>query len=129
MITSLYAGILGLIFVVLSFHVVLGRIRNKVNYGDGGLDSMTHRIRIQANFAEYVPLALLMLLLYETQAGSMYMVHALGIVLVIARLLHIFGLHNDALVGRAGGTILTIGVIAVLAVLLIMKGITASQVL
>jgi uncharacterized membrane protein YecN with MAPEG domain len=128
MVTGLYAGVLALMFVILSVRVVLLRIKNRLSYGDGGIPALTHAIRIHGNFAEYVPFALVLMALYEMQAGSMYLLHAFGIILVIARIAHIFGLQKGVLAGRSGGTILTMSVIVVVGVLLILKGIRLLQV-
>ena len=49
---------------------------------------MERRIRVHGNFAEYVPLALLLLLFMELQAQSRFLVHVLCIVLIAARLVH-----------------------------------------
>jgi len=129
MIVSLYAGILALIYVVLSLHIVSKRTRGKVMFGDNNEPDMVRAVRIHGNFAEYVPLALLLLALYETQAGSFYAVHAFGITLVTARIAHIIGLHRDVLIARGIGTFLTLTTVAILGVILILKGITATQVL
>ena len=129
MVTSLYAGILALIYVVLSIYVVMGRYKHRVIFGDDGNPDMVKRVRIHGNFVEYVPLTLLLLLMYEMQAGSIYMIHALGIAFVIGRLLHIFALKTGFFPARGIGMVLTFAVIAILAVILVSKGITAIQVL
>ncbi|MGB0751287.1 MAG: MAPEG family protein, partial [Gammaproteobacteria bacterium] len=62
LITALYAGILGVIMVLLSLRViVVARARAHIPYGDGGKDELTPVVRAQGNFAEYVPLALLLI--------------------------------------------------------------------
>jgi uncharacterized membrane protein YecN with MAPEG domain len=128
MITSLYAGILALIYVVLSAFAIRARIRNRVLFGDGGNPEVARTIRIHGNFAEYAPLSLLLMGLYEMQAGSLYVVHAIGCVLVVARILHIIGLRNDVMPARVAGTALTLGLLAILGVMLILKGIETMQV-
>lgn len=129
MITSLYAGILAIIFIALSLYVVMGRYKYQTLFGDGGHDDLNRRVRIHGNFAEYVPLALLLLVLYETQAGSAYLVHVFGIALVCGRLAHAYALKTDFFPARGAGVLLTLGTIGILGVILILKGITAVQVL
>lgn len=128
MVTGLYAGILAVIYIVLSFNVILRRVKNRMPYGDHGNDQIMHAVRIHGNFAEYVPFVLILMMLYEMQAGSMYILHAFGIALIIARLLHMIGLHSNVILARIGGTALTQVVMGILAVLLILKGITLLQV-
>lgn len=129
MITGLYAGILAVVFVILSFNVIVRRVKNRMPYGDNNNADLMHAVRIHGNFAEYVPFVLILMMLYEKQAGSLYIVHAVGITLIIARLLHMIGLHSNIIPARIGGTALTQLLMAILAVLLILKGITALQVL
>ena len=85
-VTPLYAGLLTLWFVVLSIRVM--NLRGDVPYGDSGDIAITRVIRAQANFAEYVPLALLLMGFLEVTRYSIYLLHALGVILVVARLLH-----------------------------------------
>ncbi|MBU6235367.1 MAG: MAPEG family protein [Alphaproteobacteria bacterium] len=117
--TGLYAGILALIYVVLSMRTVRARIKLKTSLGDGGHPDLTRIIRVHGNFAEYTPLSLLMLALYEIGGGNMTALHVLGITLVSARVLHIIGLGNNVMPARVLGTALTMGVFITLAFLLI----------
>jgi uncharacterized membrane protein YecN with MAPEG domain len=61
----LYAGLLALWLVVLSLRVIQARRAARVSLGDGGNRALQRAIRGQANFAEYVPIALLLLLILE----------------------------------------------------------------
>ena len=67
--TALYAGSLTLWYLVLGYRVV-GLRRNGISLGDGGDPVMARVIRGHANFAEYVPLALVMLAVLELNATS-----------------------------------------------------------
>lgn len=108
-VTMLYAGLLGLWFVVLSVKVVQGRGRYKVNLGDGGNAAMVRLIRGQANFNEYVPLALILMALLESNGVSAMVLHGLGASLFIARVLHGVALSftEHFFFGRFVGTLLT----------------------
>lgn len=121
MITVLYAGILGLIFIGLTLYVVMGRFKHRVGLGDGGNPDLIKRIRIHGNFSESVPLALLLLFMVDTTRFEPMIVHTLGIALVVGRILHIFGICSSegASWMRASGVILTLTVILVSALLLI----------
>jgi uncharacterized protein len=85
-VTPLYAGLLAILFFVLSIRVVA--LRSRVSLGDGGDPVVLRRMRGHANFAEYVPLILLMMALLEFQLVSPLQLHAMGAVLLLARLLH-----------------------------------------
>ncbi len=121
-VTPLYAGILTLWFVLLSLRVVNLR-RGGIGFGDNGDVSVTRVIRAQANFAEYVPLALLMMGFLEASRYSIYLLHAFGITLVVARLLHGFALSfGRPRFGRVAGSALTFIVLLIEAVLCIYQG-------
>lgn len=120
-VTALYAGILALVLVGLSLYVVDGRWRNKVSVGDGGNADMLKRMRAHANFIEYVPIALIGLYLLEVTRHSVYLLHVLGIALVVARLMHPVGMvRKSPNPFRAGGALITLGVLIVEGVLLIL---------
>jgi len=112
MITAFYAAILALIFLALSFRVVQGRFTKRIAFGANGDDDMTKRVRAHGNFAEYVPFALLLLMFAEMQNVPIWSVHAAGIMLVIGRLSHIWGIMSPPPnAQRAVGMVLTFLVI------------------
>jgi uncharacterized protein len=122
-VTPLYAGLLALWFLVLSWRVIQRR-RSGIYLGDGGDQAMLRVIRGHANFAEYVPLALLLMGMLEVSHFSIYVLHALGIVLLVARLLHGYALSftDRFLFGRLWGSTLTFIVLGIEAVLCIYQG-------
>ncbi|NKC16763.1 MAG: hypothetical protein GKR94_32600 [Gammaproteobacteria bacterium] len=95
-ITLMYAGILGLILIVLTFRVII-LVRAKANliYGDGGNPAMTPVVRAHGNFIEFVPMALILLGLIEVNGADTTLLHVLGIVLVLSRIVHPFGLQAE----------------------------------
>ena len=123
MITIVYAGLLAIIYAVLTARVALGRYKYRVGLGDGGVPELTQRIRVHGNFAEHVPFALFLIFLVDYSEYSPIIVHVLGILLVIGRILHVFGVTSspNASFGRMVGTILTVLVYLICAVLLIWK--------
>jgi len=126
-VTALYAGILALVLVGLSLYVVRGRWANKVSVGDGGNADMLKRMRAHANFIEYVPIALIGLYLLEVTRHSVYLLHVLGIALVVARLMHPFGMvRKSPNPFRAGGAVITLSVLIVEGVLLILAFFTGA---
>lgn len=106
-ITPLYAGLLAILFVVLSIRVV--KKRGKVSLGDGGDATLLRRIRAHGNFAEYVPFILLMMAFLELNELHPYALHGLGISLIVARLLHAIALSftESWFFGRFYGTLTT----------------------
>ena len=115
-VTALYAGILGLMLVLLSIRVVMVvRLQGNVGYGDSGQERFTRIIRTQGNFIEYVPIALVLMGIVEsTVADCGTWVHVLGIALVVGRVAHALGLRGESetLVLRASGAVLTLLAIA-----------------
>lgn len=90
-ITPLYAGIIGLLFVLLSVLVITARGQARVSMGDGGDQLLIRRIRVQANCAEYAPLGLILLGMAELQGAPGWVVHLLGLMLLLGRVLHAVG--------------------------------------
>lgn len=90
--TALYAGLFGLAYAVLSWRVSSMRMSKKIPIFDGGDLEMGRTIRVHANFIEYVPIFLIMLLLYEVLGGSHTMAHLYGLVFLVGRILHSYGL-------------------------------------
>jgi uncharacterized membrane protein YecN with MAPEG domain len=108
-ITPLYAGLLALWYLLSSYRVVQMRGPGMPSLGDGGNESLQRRIRGHANFAEYVPLLLLMLGILELGHLPRPWLHALGATLVVARVLHGVALSFTGgwKFGRFWGTLLT----------------------
>ena len=121
-VTPLYAGLLALFFLVLSLRVIQFRQRG-FPLGDGGDPKMLRVIRGHANFAEHVPLILLMMGFLEVGRTSIYVLHALGVALIISRILHGYALSftDRFRFGRVWGAGLTFAVLGVCAVLCLMQ--------
>lgn len=121
MITIIYAGILGLIFIGLALYVVRGRWAYKIGLGEGENRDMQKRVRIHGNFAEHVPFALLLLFLTDYVQYSPLLIHALGITLVLARIFHFIGLRKSGsfTLWRGAGVVMTLMVILICSILLI----------
>jgi uncharacterized membrane protein YecN with MAPEG domain len=118
-ITSALAGFAAIFLVMLSLPVALRRRATKLSAGDGGDEAFNRKIRAQANYIEYVPLAVIAIGLVEMNGGSQMMVCGLAATLAAARLLHAFGLWSNVLIGRALGAMLTFGVLLVAGVVLL----------
>ena len=112
--TALYAALLGLVLLVLSFRVISLRIKEKVNLGDGGKPALEKCIRAHANFAEYTPLCLILIGLAESLHAQPMALHGLGAALLIGRILHGYGISRTPqfIPGRFIGMNLTFLVLA-----------------
>jgi uncharacterized membrane protein YecN with MAPEG domain len=94
-VTAIFAAILGLLAALLTLNVIVNRVRLRVESGDGGLPAMGQAIRAHANFAEHVPLALLLIAAVEMLGTARWLVILLGVVLLVARLLSALGLARS----------------------------------
>jgi uncharacterized membrane protein YecN with MAPEG domain len=121
-ITSFYAALLALLFGALSIRTLLLRRRLRVAVGDAGNAQLLRASRVHANFAEYVPLCLLLVAFCEVQGSTpaRWLHLALG-ALVIGRLSHAYGVSRvDEPFGfRVLGVALTLAVLFVAAARLI----------
>jgi uncharacterized membrane protein YecN with MAPEG domain len=108
-ITALYAALLGLLFILLSANVSRYRFSGHVSLGDGNNPKLAQAVRAHGNFAEYVPLALILIGLMEVAGAKPGILHAFGVALVVGRLLHAWGITqpNSAHGSRKIGISLT----------------------
>ncbi len=112
------AGLLGLLYLALTIAVVRGRWVHKVSIGDGsgqpGTGALLVPIRAHANFAEYVPLALILLGGIEYAGAPHILCLILAAMLIIGRIAHPLGMARPAPNPfRAGGACLTWGMIGI----------------
>ncbi|MEL6608160.1 MAG: MAPEG family protein [Pseudomonadota bacterium] len=117
-ITSLYAGLLALVLLTLTWRVIQGRHAHQVSLGDGGDKSMMRRVRAHGNAAETIPIGLILLGLAEAQGAPGIALHALGVCLLVGRVLHGLALSRPKPwpFGRIAGmglTLLMLGVAAI----------------
>jgi uncharacterized membrane protein YecN with MAPEG domain len=94
-ITALYAGMLAPLLILLSVRVIRQRRGARVAVGDGGDTMLLRRMRVQANFAEYVPFALLLMALAENLQTWSWYLHLQGLVLLAGRISHAYGVSQS----------------------------------
>jgi len=89
-ITSIYIAVNALIMFVLAFMVVRAR---RANFKSGGKleEQRDNWIRAHANNTEYVPMALLLMVGIEFAGGATWLLHGLGVVLTLSRIVHGYG--------------------------------------
>ena len=122
-VTAFFAGLLGFLFIALSVLIIKRRYALRAALGDAGDEDMKRRIRAHANFAEYVPLALILLAVGELNGQHKWVLAVFGTLLVLGRISHAYSLivaevrnpRNFAFrtVGMIS-TFLTIGVLSLL---------------
>ena len=95
MIIAFWTLPLALIFLWLSLRVIRYRRAERIPLGSGGNAALERAIRAHANFAEFVPFAVLLLLLAEWGGAWPWLLHALGALLVAARLSHGIGIVQE----------------------------------
>jgi uncharacterized membrane protein YecN with MAPEG domain len=120
-ITSLYAALLALLFISLSKRVSTTRREERVSIGDGNNPRLCRAIAVHNNFAQYVPFALLLITFVELSAAPVWLVHLLGLLLLIGRILHIYGVGREPenFKLRTWAMVLTFAVLAIAAVQLL----------
>ena len=79
--------------MVLSVRTLRIRRRLSIGIGDAANPEMLRASRVHANFAEYVPISLLLLFFVET-TGMSLLVHILGISLIVGRASHAYGVSQ-----------------------------------
>lgn len=115
-VTLCTAGLLGILYVLLSVAVSGERGRSKIGLGTGtegsvalGDEQNASRlfiaVRRHGHFAEYVPISLILMMLLEMGGANRMLLVGLGAALVLARIMIVFGLGRAAPnVLRAGGS-------------------------
>ncbi len=93
-IVSLYASLLALLFVALSVRTIRLRRSEGIAIGDAGNKAMLRAMRVHANFAEYVPLSLLLVCFVEAGGAPAVLVHFLGLCLLLGRTSHAYGVSR-----------------------------------
>ena len=127
MITSLYAIPIAIIFLVLSARVIMYRLANQIGLGDAGNKSLLKRMRAHANFVEYAPFGLLLMLLLELQTPADALLHLVGGLLLLGRVSHAYGFSASPpiLQLRQAGMIMTFGAYITAIICLVAFAVTA----
>jgi uncharacterized membrane protein YecN with MAPEG domain len=116
-----YAALLSFLFIYLSVRVMRARQDAGVAIGSGGNAALERRIRVHANFTEYVPLALILLVLVEVRGNAAWYLHLLCLALLAGRAAHAWGVSQepDDMRARGAGVVLTIAVLVTAALTLL----------
>lgn len=114
---TLYAGLFGLLMILLKGNVGRVRTSEKVGFGDGNNEALQRAIRVQGNAVEDVPVVLVGLLALGLMNAPVLLIHGLGATFLVARILHAVGLGGSSggSPGRMFGTLLTLIVMLITA--------------
>ncbi len=128
LITPIYASLIALLFVALSVRTLRLRRRFSVAVGPGGEPELERAIRAHGNFAEYVPIALLLIYFLEVSSELTLWIHVLGAALLTGRLIHAYGISQvrENLLFRVVGMATTFTVIVGTAAALLVRTVMAG---
>lgn len=128
MATAVYAPLLALLYVGLAFYVIRQRFKLRVGLGDGNQPDLIKAIRMHGNFAEYVPLLLVLMLIAEQTQQPAWLIHLAGVLTLVGRLLHLTGLlrSSGTSVPRFFGMIATFSALLLLAIALLWQHVGAG---
>lgn len=100
-------GAAALINLWLGVRVSRTRQAEQIWTGDGGNPRLIARMRAQLNFAEYVPVVLILIALIEFGAGSQLWLWGASALFLVGRILHPLGMDGWRF-GRQAGSISTL---------------------
>jgi len=106
-ITLTIAGAAAILHVWLSLRVSRLRRPLKIGVGDGGNDALARRMRAHGNYAENMPIFLVLLGFLELATGGSLWLWGAAIAFILARIAHAFGMD------REGANPLRVGGIAI----------------
>ncbi len=117
MVSPIYAALVALVFLALSWHVISYRRAKSLSLGDSGDKNLLKRMRAQANCAEYAPIGLILMLLAELQGAPGAALHLMGLTLLAGRIIHPLGfaVTPQKIILRQIGMLLTLAMIGLTA--------------
>jgi len=97
----LYLSLLSLTALTITIGIVKVRMKTGISLGDGDDENLKRVMRVQSNLLEnLLPFSILFILL-ELNNTSIILLHTIGTVFLIARLIHAFGFSKKS--GRSFG--------------------------
>lgn len=93
-ITPFYAALLAIMFIFLSVRTLRTRRALKIAVGDNGNQQMLRAMRVHANFAEYTPIALILIYFFEALGGYAWTAHIFCLCLLAGRVSHAYGVSQ-----------------------------------
>jgi uncharacterized membrane protein YecN with MAPEG domain len=93
-ITLTIAGAAAILHIWLAARVSRLRRQFKIGLGDDGNEALLRRVRAHGNYAENMPIFLILLALLELAGGNKWALWAAGIAFILARIVHAFGMDG-----------------------------------
>lgn len=123
-VTLTAAAAAAIVNIWLSLRIGALRRAHGISVGDGGNEALQRRMRAQLNFAENVPIVLVLIAALEIAGiGETWLAYVAG-AFILGRVAHAFGMDGGkAEIGRV------IGVLVTLATQLFLAGVTVGAVL
>ena len=114
-VTIFYAGIFGLLLLVLSLNIFREWVHVATGVRSESEERWKRSERVQRSFVEFVPMCLMLIFLIEVHGAPKEILHGMGLGLLFARVLHAYGMGNGKLanVFRVVGTQVTFLVLMV----------------
>jgi uncharacterized protein len=122
-----FAGVFALFNLWLAYRCVRIRLSGPGGVGDLGIPVLQARMRAHANFVEYTPFVLILMALLEYSGGSTELLKGVGIVYLLARVLHAFGIERPRFTMQLIGAVGTWIVLLMLAIWAIRTAVHASS--
>lgn len=105
--TALYGGLLGVLTILLAANVSRLRMKHRAAWGDKGNHELIGAIRAHGNAAEFVPLFIVLFLVWELQGASDNELAIVGGAFVVSRLAHAYGMIVVHKLARQAGAALS----------------------
>lgn len=114
-ITAFFAALLVPLYIWLSFRVINSRKADRVEIGHGDSQELLRRSRVHGNFAEYAPLALVLMGLAESVKAPSAGLYLAGLLLLVGRYVHAYALSQTPhiLRLRVAGMVMTFACLAI----------------
>jgi len=97
LITPIYGSFLALLVVMLAYRVTKFRQKEKIDLGDSsGTNAIKCAVRAHGNAVENIPVGIVLLLILELNYLTPWLLHFFGLMLVIGRVMHAWGLSASS---------------------------------
>ena len=116
-VTLTIAGAAAILNIWLAIRIVVLRLKAKTLIGDGGDPLLAARMRAQLNFIEYTPIVLILIAVIELASGTQRWLWVVGIIYILGRVLHAFGLDK-----QTANPLRAVGIVSTWISLLVLAG-------
>lgn len=113
-ISGLYISLTALLIIALAYRVIKLRRLHKIGIGFAGNDALNLACRVHENLLENAPIAMLLFVAAESNGTSAAVLHSVGTLWIVSRLMHAIGLtqgQGGYHFGRFWGVLMTWAVI------------------